>query len=236
MRLHRIHLNPRNREVRRDLADPYQMHASLSRAFCPPEQKCPPGAILWRLEPETDLAGKPRLLIQSSLEPDWSAMIESGWLSHVDQGIDLTQKLALDRLHEGQRFRFRLRANPSKSMDGKRQGLLNQDAQMQWLQRKGHLHGFALSEPSSADYFDFMAQSSAHVYADCRITHEHMLRGSQHGANSIRVFAALFEGQLSVTDPALFKQALAQGIGHAKMMGLGLLSVVPITAKTTTDG
>lgn len=43
MLLHRIHLNPRCREAHRDIADPYQLHASLCRAFFPPEQKCPAG-------------------------------------------------------------------------------------------------------------------------------------------------------------------------------------------------
>jgi CRISPR system Cascade subunit CasE len=228
MKLHRIHLNPRHRDVRRDLADPYQMHASLCRAFCPPEEKCPPGVLLWRLEPESDPEGRPRLLIQSALEPDWSPMRQAGWLSHADAGIDLTQKLALDHLHAGKRFRFRLRANPCKTVQGKRQGLMNRDAQMAWLQRKGERHGFVLAEPHSADYFEFLSHSSGHPHAECRITHEHMLRGRQHGGNAIHVYAVLYEGLLSVAEPALFRQALAQGIGHGKMMGLGLLSVAPV--------
>ena len=232
MQLHRIHLNPRNREVRRDLADPYQMHASLCRAFCSPEEKCPPGAVLWRLEPESAPEGRPRVLIQSRLEPDWSPMQEAGWLSHADTGIDLTQKLAFDHFQAGQRFRFRLRANPCKTVQGKRRGLLNRDAQMEWLRRKGERHGFVLVEPNSKDYFDFLSQPSGYAYSDCRVTHEQMLRGRQHGGNAIHVYTVLFEGQLSVADPALFRQALEQGIGHGKMMGLGLLSVAPCSAPT----
>lgn len=227
MRLHRIHLNPRNREVRRDLADPYQMHASLCRAFCPPEQKCPPGEILWRQEPETDPAGQPRLLIQSCLEPDWSRVAAADWLSRADAGIDLSQKLALDSLVAGQRFHFRLRANPCKTVGGNRQGLLHRDAQIDWLKRKAEQHGFALPEPASADYFEFMTQPTGRGYPDCRVTHEHMLVGRQHAGNAIHIFAVLFEGRLSVTDTERFKQALAKGIGHGKMMGLGLLSVLP---------
>lgn len=52
MFLHRIHLDPRCREARRDLADSYQLHSC--RAFCEPDRKCPEGEFLWRLEPETD--------------------------------------------------------------------------------------------------------------------------------------------------------------------------------------
>src|SRR3546814_15735159 len=72
MLLHRIHLNPRCKEARRDLADPYQMHETLCRAFFPQETKCPPGALLWRHEPETDRQGRTRVLLQSRVPPDWS--------------------------------------------------------------------------------------------------------------------------------------------------------------------
>jgi len=53
MHLHRIHLNPRCKRARGDLADPYQMHATLCRAFFPQETKSPPGALLWRLGART---------------------------------------------------------------------------------------------------------------------------------------------------------------------------------------
>ena len=124
MHLHRIHLNPRSRTVRRDIADPYQMHASLCRAFSPPEQPCPPGAVLWRLEPETDAAGQPRILVQSRLAPDWSHVASLDWLAEADAGIDLAQKLSLATLIPGRQYRFRLRANPCVTRSGKRQGLI----------------------------------------------------------------------------------------------------------------
>lgn len=54
MFLHRIHLDPRCREARRDLADPYQLHSTLCRAFSKPDTKCPESEFLWRQEPETD--------------------------------------------------------------------------------------------------------------------------------------------------------------------------------------
>jgi CRISPR system Cascade subunit CasE len=229
MHLHRIHLNPRCKEARRDLADPYQMHATLCRAFFPAETPCPAGALLWRQEPETDREGRARVLIQSRVAPDWSRLPVQDWLAHSEPGIDLVQKLALDTLKTGQVFRFRLRANPCKSVEGKRQGLVHPDAQQAWLARKGELHGFALPESTTPDYFDFMQSSEARAYHDVRIAHEQLLRGTQHGGNAIRVYSALFEGRLTVTDPARFRAALETGIGHGKVMGLGLLSVVPLS-------
>jgi CRISPR system Cascade subunit CasE len=41
--------------------------------------------------------------------------------------------------------------------------------------------------------------------------------------------AVLFEGTLTVTDPALFAEALASGFGAAKGFGFGLLSVARLT-------
>jgi len=226
MRLHRIHLNPRCKEARRDLADPYQMHATLCRAFFPPETACSQGALLWRQEPETDREGRPRILIQSRATPDWSRIDVSDWLAQTEPGIDLMQKLKLDQLNAGQMFRFRLRANPCKTVQGKRHGLVHPVAQREWLARKGEQHGFALPESATPDYFD-MQGAEGRAYHDVRVSHEQMLKGSQHSGNAIRVYAVLFEGRLTVADPARFRAALETGIGHSKVMGLGLLSVVP---------
>ncbi|MCI0422900.1 MAG: type I-E CRISPR-associated protein Cas6/Cse3/CasE, partial [Acidobacteria bacterium] len=124
MFLHRIHLDPRCREARRDLSDPYQLHSTLCRAFCEPDRKCPAGEFLWRLEPETDPDGCPHILVQSRIMPDWTTIGIKGWLANADPAIDLKDRLKLDSLKVGQRFRFRLRANPCVTRNGKRLGLL----------------------------------------------------------------------------------------------------------------
>ena len=228
MLLHRIHLNPRCKDARRDLADPYQMHATLCRAFFPHETPCPPGALLWRLEPETDRDGQPRVLIQSRTAPDWSRLLETGWLAQADPGIELAHRLSLNTLATGQVFRFRLRANPCKIVQGKRMGLMDVEAQKAWLVRKGEQHGFALPPPETADYFDFVESPKGGPYPDVRVSQDQMLTGRKHDGTKIRIFSVLYEGRLTVNDPVEFNAALQTGIGHAKAMGLGLLSVVPV--------
>lgn len=227
MLLHRIHLNPRCKDARRDLADPYQLHSTLCRAFFPEDIRCPQGALLWRLEPETDSQDRPRVLIQSQAVPDWSRLLASDWLAKVEPGIDLAQKLSIDALTAGRNFRFRLRANPSKTVQGKRTGLVHPDAQRDWLTRKGEQHGYTLLTANTQDYFDFVESPKGQPYPDVRVSHDQMLLGRRHDGTTIRVFSALFEGRLSVTEPLLFRAALETGIGHGKVMGLGLLSVVP---------
>ncbi len=222
MLLHRIHLNPRCRGARRDLSDPYQMHATLSRVFAMPEQKCPAGEFLWRLEPEVGSDNLPRLLVQSRPQPDWSRISLPDWLARVDPSIDLRLRLRLDSLQAGQRFRFRLRANPCVTRNHKRLGLLRLVEQEAWLVRKGELHGFTLPQLTSA-----AATEAAEARIDVRVSQKQMLRGRQHSGNGIRVYAVLFDGLLTVIDPEKFRLALETGIGHGKALGLGLLSVAP---------
>ncbi|TYO97620.1 CRISPR-associated Cse3 family protein [Geothermobacter ehrlichii] len=223
MYLHRIHLNLRCREARRDLSDPYQLHATLCRAFSPPESKCPKGGFLWRLEPETDALGQPRILVQSRTLPDWERIGVKDWLADIAPAIDLMDRLNIDSLKAGQRFRFRLRANPSVCRAGKRLGLLRQEEQEQWIERKGQLHGFAMPRFAA---FDLTESPQSRI--DVRISQEQMLRGRQHSGNQIRVFSVLYDGILTVTHEDKFRGALQTGIGHGKVMGLGLLSVVPM--------
>ncbi len=223
MFLSRIHLDLRCKDARRDLSNPYQLHSSLCRAFSPPDTKCPEGEFLWRLEPETDSAGNPRILVQSKKLPDWTGITVKNWLADADKAIDLKDKLKLDSLKSGQRFRFRLRANPCVSRKGKRLGLLKSEEQEKWLERKGLQHGFSLPKLIS---FEFSEEAEERI--DVRISQEQMLRDKQHSDNSISIFSVLYDGTLTVDEPDSFRNVLQSGIGHGKVMGLGLFSVVPI--------
>lgn len=223
MFLHRIHLDPRCREARRDLSDPYQLHSTLCRAFSGQDRKCPEGEFLWRLEPETDAAGCPRIVVQSRSIPDWTRIGLQGWLAKADSGIDLKDRLKLDSLKIGQRFRFRLRANPCVTRNGKRLGLLRLEEQETWIERKAQQHGFSLPHLASFD-----PSESSQERIDVRISQGQMIRGEQHGGNGIRIYSVLYDGVLTVMDPDTFRVALQTGIGHGKVMGLGLLSVAPI--------
>jgi len=191
MFLHRIHLDSRCKEARRDLSDPYQLHSTLCRAFTVPDRKCPEGEFLWRLEPHTDPTGYPYILVQSRKIANWTGIGIKGWLAKADPALDLKKRLGLDSLKFGQRFRFRLRANPCVTRKGKRLGLLRLEQQEAWSQ-------------------------------------EQMLRGKKRSGKMIRIFSVLYDGILTVSEPDKFRRSLNTGIGHGKVMGLGLLSVVPI--------
>jgi len=223
MFLHRIVLDPRCKEVRRDLADPYQLHSTLCRAFSTPETKCPEGEFLWRLEPEKDSSGMPRILVQSRKAADWKGIGVQGWLAKAEPGIDLKERLKLDLLKAGQSFRFRLRANPCITRKGKRLGLLKLAEQEAWITRKGERHGFSLPQFAS---FDLSESSEPRI--DVRVSQERMIQGEQQTGNLIKLYSVLYDGMLTVNEPERFKGVLQTGIGHGKAMGLGLFSVVPV--------
>lgn len=187
-----------------------------------PDQKCPEGEFLWRLEPETGPDDHPRVLVQSRSQPDWNRIRIPDWIATMDPAIDLSSRLKLDSLLAGQRFRFRLRANPCVTRNHKRLGLLRLADQEAWVARKGELHGFTVPRFARSG-----ASESSEVRVDVRVSQEQMLRGKQHAGNGIRVYAVLFDGYLTVTEPVKFRLTLQTGIGHGKAMGLGLLSVVP---------
>ena len=220
MILHRIHLDPRSKEVRRDLSDPYQLHSTLCRAFSTPDIKCPEGEFLWRLESHAESEKYPHVLVQSRSMPNWNGIDVKGWLNKVDPAVDLSARLRLDLLKKGQRFRYRLRANPSVTRAGKRLGLLHVKEQENWLERKGQQHGFSLPGFTSFDLTETPLER-----IDVRISEEQLLRGEQRSGNGIRIFSVLFDGILTVTEPDKFRAALQTGIGHGKALGLGLLSV-----------
>lgn len=223
MFLTRIHLNPRCREARRDLSDPYQLHSTLCRAFSVLGKKCPAGEFLWRLEPEIGPGGKPRILVQSRTIPNWTSIGISDWLAQVDPAIDLQAKLNLNELRADQKFRFRLRANPCVRRNGKRLGLLRHEEQETWIMRKGQLHGFALPRLDLIG----MAESSDNQ-VNVRISQEQMLYGHQRSGRTLQIFSVLFDGALAVINPDKFRIAVRSGIGHGKVLGLGLLSIAPI--------
>ncbi|MGH9839497.1 MAG: type I-E CRISPR-associated protein Cas6/Cse3/CasE [Blastocatellia bacterium] len=224
--LSRLKLNPRDRHVRRDLADCHDLHRTLLTAFPQAEGETARAqfGVLFRLDAGRD--GSAVLLVQSKLEPDWARLPE-GYL--LERAACKTVADLYDGLQTGQRLIFRLRANPTKRLPllkesrvgkerGKRVELQREEDQLAWLRRKSTEHGFRLL--------------SAHVnpdIANLRASPEQKTFGRRAGER-LTFGAVLFEGELEITDATRFRQTLADGIGAGKAYGFGLLSIALVRA------
>lgn len=209
MYLSRLILNPRSRQVQRDLARPGEMHKTVLRAF-PDDLEEATERVLYRLDqqPQTQHLA---LLVQAHGAPDWRKL-DVGYLLADVADNPATKKVEL-QFQTGQRLAFRLRANPTKRLSagkgkiGKRIGLYKMEEQIEWLQRKGEQHGFILQ--------------SALPTQQQRIDQRSIER-------ELKFFSVQFDGILQVTDPAVFLTAIQAGIGSGKAFGFGLLSVAPV--------
>ena len=199
MYLSKLTLNPRSRQVRRDLGNPYEMHRTLSWAV---SEALAEGKerLLWRLEP-----GRPEtpiLLVQTWTFPRWDLLLDRH-PGYADVDPE-SPKPYEPTLEPNQVFRFRIRANASVKRLGKRHALRTVDEKLAWLEQRFDASGLGL------DAADVVA--------------EERLRARKPGC-LITVDATLFEGRLHVANPESARAALVNGIGHAKGLGLGLLSI-----------
>lgn len=202
MWLHRLEIDARLPAARRDLSSAYELHSTLARGFVAGPTETPP-RFLWRVESADER--RAIVLIQGDSEADWSR------IDDATPGYVLAQarkQIALDTLIvKGTHYRFRLRANPTVTRDGKRHGLVRHDEQMAWLERQITRHGFELS-------------------ACVRTTDERLrVRQRRDGGRFIVLQAVGFEGSVVVVDSTAAIGAVRAGLGHAKAFGLGLLSL-----------
>ena len=221
MFLSRLVLNPRSRQVRSELADVYEMHRTVMQSFA--GTLLPDERVLFRvdLHPKT---GIPTLLVQSQHEPDWaflSASEKNYLLTEDDLPLNIENpavKTVEVSFRAGQVLSFRLRANPTvkKVIEGREQGrrvgLLYEDDQLKWLERKIQRAGGVLL--------------SAQICADGLATGKRSLEKDEK--QQVRLLSVQFDGVLRVMDPSALQNALQAGIGSGKGFGFGLLSLAPV--------
>lgn len=208
--LAQLTLNPQCRDVQRDLSDPYDMHRTLCRAASlSPDHLL---SFLWRREPDGP-AGAPVVLVQAEDRLNWSAL-PADYLAGL-----ATKAWQPEQLQSGRRVRFRVVANPTvfRAPDDhqgparghrKRFGLRTESEQLEWIERKAAAIG--------------LRDVSAAVTAAGTIR-THRKRGQQ----TVTVHAVQFDGTAVIHDPTALADGVRHGIGRARMLGLGLVSLAP---------
>ncbi len=182
--------------------DVYQFHQAIWQLF--PSQPAQKRAFLFRIEAKHPGRGAD-VLLQSMEAPASSAAAQV-----------LACKPLAFHLKEGDQLRFRLRANPIKTIKDEQQRLngrgeikrcrvplLKEQEQHQWLIRK-----FSL------------AARLEHIES----TSELPLFFSKNGMGG-KIQPMNFEGILTVTSVPALLSLLNNGVGPAKAMGCGLLSL-----------
>lgn len=210
MFLTKFEVNTARRGAKMLLASPQAMHAAALSAF-PTGQA---GRVLWRVD-QWRVSTYLYLLTES--EPDLTHLVEqAGWpTTHAWQTRDYTP--VLDGLTAGQRYGFRLTANPTRSTrvhEGKRS------------QRVAHV--------TAAQQLDWLIGKSDALGVDIGTSEEPTVGVVARGVETFRregarvtLSRATFEGVLEVTDPAQLRAAITAGIGPAKAYGCGLLTLAP---------
>jgi len=191
--------------------NPYQLHQALWRLF--PGFEDADREFLFRVEQLQKGMGA-QVLLQSAMQPQ---------SSEQSPAILALREYVLN-VQNGQRLRFRLRANPIKTIKDSSKGsvekkgktftktvrvpLLHEEQQQAWLERK--LQAFAqletlIMQPEPVLYF----------------------RKAKEGRSG-KIQTVMFDGVLTVTDVEAFNDQVIKGIGPAKAFGCGLLSLARI--------
>ena len=209
MYLSKLIINPKSRGACHDLANFYELHRTLLRAY--PQTEEAKSLVLFTVDIDRR-TGIATVVVQSTHKPDWS------FLENFDSYLlksPLSKEVNL-RLRKGQALRFRLRANPTKrtakKSDGSPAGYISRlykpENQVGWLKRKAESGGFAIHSMVAIPEGDLLG------YKDNK---------------TITMYSVIFEGILVVKDVYVFLATLSRGIGRGKRFGFGLLSVAPFS-------
>ncbi len=233
MYLSRIELDIRRRETLSALAYPVVMHGAIEDSFdCKDERK------LWRID---TLGAKTYLLLLSKSELNPDNLLRQFAPLHSsnprnDYFISKDYDPLLNRIELGQKYRFRLCANPvhntrknkdNASSERQRLARVTHEQQCDWLLKRAESLGFTLEqgdEYTTSDGSIFHTHPSFEVVSDTW----KIFKKGRDSSTKVTLRQATFEGVLTVSNVDLFKEKLTQGIGHGKAYGCGLMTIIQL--------
>ena len=207
MYLSRIKLDTSRTGTMRGLASPSVFHGAIESADEERTRK------LWRVD---TLYGEQILLVLSEDRIDLTSVAEqfgydSSYESKIYDGL-------LERITNGSRWHFRLKANPTiqKYDENKGRGRvlahITTEYQGEWLKKQAEKNGFSLKDE------EWLVTGSRW----------YVFRKNRSMRDKVKMLAAVYEGVLTVTDAEAFRNALIKGIGREKAFGMGMLTVTRV--------
>lgn len=208
MFLSRIPLDRYNRNTLRALNSPSIFHGAVENSFTGDRKR-----NLWRID---CLDGQLYLLLLSDCAPELLSFCSQFGKEGIPYEIKSYDGV-LAKIKTGDKWRFRLTANPTKSVSnhknekrGKVLAHITTDFQKKWLIEKSEKNGFSVTENS----FDIVQSNWFRFY--------------KKESKAISLLSVTYEGILEVTDACLFRNALINGIGRGKAYGMGLLTIMKV--------
>ncbi|MFJ8754535.1 type I-E CRISPR-associated protein Cas6/Cse3/CasE [Streptomyces sp. NPDC102441] len=254
MFLTRFRVNTARPGARRLLSSPQVMHAAVMSSFpalLPTDTPPPDGPrVLWRLDHTA--RAEVMLYVVSPDEPDMTHLVEqAGWPAVASRSAPGWESRPygpfLDRLTTGDRWAFRLTANPvhhirrKEDEPTKRTAHITPVHQMGWLLKRQEQCGFRVLEkpddrrllpsgttltgqPHHGDRYELTVHDRRALSFD-----KSRAPGTAAARKApVSLVTVTFDGRLEVTDPELLRRTLRQGLGKAKAYGCGLLTLAPL--------
>ncbi|SDH01939.1 CRISPR system Cascade subunit CasE [Sinosporangium album] len=226
MHLTRFRFNTARLGSRRLLSSPQMLHAAVLSSFADlPKQRDDGSRVLWRIDSTS--RAEIHLYIVSPDKPDLTHLVEqAGWPA---TGRWETQDYGpfLSRLASGDRWSFRLTANPVHSVRCK------DEQPTKWTAHIGHLHQMRwLLQRQERSGFTVLEKTAEKRVTPDRDQHELIVhdqrtlafRKSGNG-KPVTLVTVTYDGLLEVTDPQALRRTLIQGLGRAKAYGCGLMTL-----------
>ena len=218
MYLSRIAINKQLRKSRQALAFPQMMHAAVMSSFPPGLTNEAEGGkprILWRID---RIGEQIWLYVLSEAKPDFQHIVEQfGWRNSEQLWDTKEYNDFLDRLSVGQKWHFRLHANPVHTVAGKVLPHVTVDHQRKWLLERAWKNGFKFEQietnGENYDAFDIVSRDV--------IKFKKMPTDKTY----VTLTVVTFEGALVVENAVVLRNTLCFGIGRAKAYGCGLLTL-----------
>lgn len=196
MYISQINIDNQIRTAKRALSSPQVMHAIIEKCFETSEKK------LWRLD------GSKLLVVSDNIPSDPDTALQLSNSPIQTKNYDLY----LSRIKEGERFRFRLTANPVRCIpdetNGNKRGKVvahvTPEHQMNWLHCRAKKLGFEIDSLTlkSSEFVKF-----------------------HKGGHDVTLKLATFEGVLSIKDAEIMLNTMKTGIGRGKAYGAGLITL-----------